>query len=106
MGRVTSSWAARYNPGNMLRYSRCSQETGIGKGVYTRVKSVDALNNRLTAERKDHAEIRYDPRSQQGVSVYSEQERAFSVGDRVQLTAPLPDLKLANRELGTVEGIG
>ncbi len=28
------------------------------------------------------------------------------MGDRVQLTAPSPDLKLANRELGTVVGIG
>jgi conjugative relaxase-like TrwC/TraI family protein len=99
-------WAARYNPGDVLRYSRGSKETGIGKGEYARVKSVDAPNNRLTVERKDGTEQSYDPRRQQGVSVYREQERAFSVGDRVQLTAPLPDLKLANRELGTVEGIG
>jgi ATP-dependent exoDNAse (exonuclease V) alpha subunit len=99
-------WAARYNPGDVLRYSRSSQETGIGKGEYARVKSIDAPNNRLTVERKDGTEQSYDPRRQQGVSVYREQERAFSVGDRVQLTAPYPDLKLANRELGTVEGIG
>jgi conjugative relaxase-like TrwC/TraI family protein len=99
-------WAARYNPGDVLRYSRSSQETGIGKGEYARVTRVDAPNNRLTVERKSGEEVSYDPRRQQGVSVYREQERAFSVGDRVQLTAPLPDLKLANRELGTVEGIG
>jgi ATP-dependent exoDNAse (exonuclease V) alpha subunit len=99
-------WAARYNPGDVLRYSRGSKETGIGKGEYARVKSVDAPNNRLTVERKSGEEVSYDPRRQQGVSVYREQERAFSVGDRVQLTAPYPDLKLANRELGTVEGIG
>jgi conjugative relaxase-like TrwC/TraI family protein len=99
-------WAARYNPGDVLRYSRGSKETGIGKGEYARVVRVDADNNRLTVERKDGTEQSYDPRRQQGVSVYREQERAFSVGDRVQLTAPLPDLKLANRELGTVEGIG
>jgi conjugative relaxase-like TrwC/TraI family protein len=99
-------WAARYNPGDVLRYSRSSQETGIGKGEYARVKSIDAPNNRLTVERKSGEEVSYDPRRQQGVSVYREQERAFSVGDRVQFTAPLPDLKLANRELGTVEGIG
>jgi ATP-dependent exoDNAse (exonuclease V) alpha subunit len=90
----------------VLRYSRSSQETGIAKGEYARVTRVDAPNNRLTVERKDGTEQSYDPRRQQGVSVYREQERAFSVGDRVQLTAPLPDLKLANRELGTVEGIG
>jgi ATP-dependent exoDNAse (exonuclease V) alpha subunit len=99
-------WAARYNEGDVLRYSRGSKETGIGKGEYARVKSVDADSNRLTVERKDGTEQSYDPRRQQGVSVYREQERAFSVGDRVQLTAPSPDLKLANRELGIVESIG
>ena len=54
---------------------------------------------RLTVERKSGEEVSYDPRRQQGVSVYREQERAFSVGDRVQLTAPYPDLK---REIGVM----
>jgi hypothetical protein len=76
-------WAARYNPGDVLRYSRSSQETGIAKSEYARVTRVDAPNNRLTVERKDGTEQSYDPRRQQGVSVYREQERAFSVGDRV-----------------------
>ena len=100
------TWAERYNVGDVLRYSRSSQETGIGKGEYARVKSVDAPSNRLTVELKDGTERNYDPRRQQGVSVYREQERAFSTGDRVQLTAPSRELKLANRELGMVEGIG
>jgi ATP-dependent exoDNAse (exonuclease V) alpha subunit len=99
------TWAERYNVGDVLRYSRSSQETGIGKGEYARVKSVDASNNRLTVERKDGTERTYDPRRQQGVSVYREEERAFSAGDRVQLTAPARELKAANRELGTVQGI-
>src|ERR1019366_7915731 len=98
-------WAARYNPGDVLRYSRSSQETGIGKGEYARVTRVDAPNNRLTVELKDGTEKSYDPRRQQGVSVYREQERAFSTGDRLQLTAPVSEMKLANRELGTVERI-
>ena len=99
------TWAERYNVGDVLRYSRSSQETGIRKGEYARVKSVDASNNRLTVERKDGTERSYDPRRQQGVSVYREEERAFSAGDRVQLTAPARELKAANRELGTVQGI-
>jgi conjugative relaxase-like TrwC/TraI family protein len=99
------TWAERYEVGDVLRYSRSSQETGIGKGEYARVKSVDAPNNRLTVELKDGTERSYDPRRQQGVSIYREEERAFSVGDRVQLTAPLRELKAANRELGTVQGI-
>jgi ATP-dependent exoDNAse (exonuclease V) alpha subunit len=40
-----------------------------------------------------------------GVSVYREQEKAFSVGDRIQFTAPNNEMKIANRELGTVESI-
>ena len=81
-----SAWAARYNEGDVLRYSRGSKETGIGKGEYARVKSIDAPNNRLTVERKSGEEVSYDPRRQQGVSVYREQERAFSVGDRVPVS--------------------
>jgi hypothetical protein len=56
--------------------------------------------------RKDGTEIHYGTRRQQGVSVYREQERGFSVRDRVQLTASVPDLKLANRELAPVKAIG
>jgi flagellar biosynthesis GTPase FlhF len=100
------TWAARYEVGDVLRYSRASKETGIGKGEYAWVTGVDAPNNRLTVELKDGTERTYDPRRQQGVSVYREEERAFSVGDRVQLTAPARELGVANRELGTIVGIG
>jgi ATP-dependent exoDNAse (exonuclease V) alpha subunit len=78
----------------------------IGKGEYAHVKSIDATSNRLTVELRDGTERNYDPRRQQGVSVYRDEERVFSIGDRVQLTAPSRGLKLANRELGTVESIG
>ncbi len=99
------SWAQQYQINDILRYSRSSRETGIQKGEYTRVKSVDAQNNRLTVLRVDGSETTYDPRRQMGVSVYREQEKAFSVGDRIQFTAPNQELKIANRELGTVENI-
>jgi ATP-dependent exoDNAse (exonuclease V) alpha subunit len=46
-----------------------------------------------------------DPRRQQGVSVFREEMPSFSVGDRVQFTAPANELKVANRELGTIECI-
>jgi hypothetical protein len=47
----------------------------------------------------------YDPRRQQGVSVFHEGIRSFSVGDRIQFTAPANNLRVANRELGTIESI-
>jgi len=103
------AWAARYEFNDVLLYSRTSKETGIEKGEYARVKSVDAPNNLLTVVRIDGAgqikEQTYDPRRQQGVSIYREQEKAFSVGDRLQFTAPANDLKVANRELGTIQSI-
>ena len=99
------TWAAQYQVDDILRYSRASQETGIGKGEYARVMRVDAERNLLTVMRADSTERTYDPRRQMGVTVYREHEKAFSVGDRIQFTAPSNDLKIANRELGTVKDI-
>jgi ATP-dependent exoDNAse (exonuclease V) alpha subunit len=99
------TWAERYEMGDVLRYSRASNETGIGKGEYAQVKSIDALKNRLTVELQDGTVRTYDPRRQQGVSVYREEARNFSVGDRIQFTAPANGVKVANRELGTIENI-
>jgi flagellar biosynthesis GTPase FlhF len=99
------TWAERYEVGDVLRYSRASKETGIGKGEYARVKSVDAQANRITVELKDGTERTYDPRRQQGVSVFREELLSFSAGDRIQFTAPANDLKVANREQGMIESI-
>lgn len=99
------TWAERYEVGDVLRYSRASKETGIGRGEYAEVKSIDAAANRLTVELQNGTERTYDPRRQHGVTVYREELRAFSEGDRIQFTAPANDLKIANRELGTIESI-
>jgi len=100
------TWAARYEFNDVVRYARASKETGMERGEYARIKSVDAEKNLLTVVRADGSELTYDPRRQQGVSVYREESRSFAVGDRIQFTAPANDLKIANRELGTVEAIG
>ncbi|MGC1297050.1 MAG: conjugal transfer protein, partial [Alloacidobacterium sp.] len=86
-------------------YSRASKETGIGKGEYARVVAVHSQENTLTVLRANGEQTTYDPRRQMGVSVYREQEKVFSIGDRVQFTAPNQELKIANRELGTVENV-
>jgi ATP-dependent exoDNAse (exonuclease V) alpha subunit len=99
------TWAERYEVGDVLRYSRTSKETGIGKGEHAQVKSIDAPKNRLTVELQDGTERTYDPRRQQGVSVFRQEARSFSVGDRIQFTAPANELKVANRELGAIESI-
>jgi ATP-dependent exoDNAse (exonuclease V) alpha subunit len=99
------TWAERYEVGDVLRYARASKETGIGRDQYAQVKSIDAAANRLTVNLHDGTERTYDPRRQQGVTVYREELRAFSEGERIQFTAPANELKVANRELGTIESI-
>jgi conjugative relaxase-like TrwC/TraI family protein len=98
-------WAQQYRVDDILRYSRSSRESGIDKGEYSRVVSVNAEENKLTVLRNGGQQTTYDPRRQMGVSVYREQEKVFSAGDRIQFTAPSQDLKVANRELGTIESI-
>lgn len=99
------TWAAKYEVGDVLRYSRASKETGIGKGQYAQVQTIDAATNRLTVQLQDRTKRAYDPRRQRGVSVFREEIRWFSAGDRVQFTAPANDLKIANRQLGVITSI-
>jgi ATP-dependent exoDNAse (exonuclease V) alpha subunit len=64
-----------------------------------------APKNRLTVALQYGTQRTYDTRRQQGVSVFREEMRRFSVGDRIQLTAPANEVKVANRELATIESI-
>jgi conjugative relaxase-like TrwC/TraI family protein len=98
-------WAARYAPGDVLRYTTGSRVLGIAAGEYARVDQVDVTENAVTVRRSNGESVPYDPRRLQGVMLFREAERAFAVGDRVQLTAPDREHRLANRELGTIERI-
>ena len=105
MTGVDRAWAAQYEPGDVVRYTKGSRSIGISPGAYAKVESFDRERNLLTVERAGGEKLTYDPRRLQGVTVYREGERAFSEGDRVQFTAPDKTLKIANRELGTIESI-
>jgi conjugative relaxase-like TrwC/TraI family protein len=98
-------WAAQYGEGDFVRYTRGSKVLGIDPGEYARVNRVDARENRITIERENGVQQTYDPRRLSGVSVYQEVQREFSQGDRVQFTAPSKELRVANRELGTIERV-
>jgi conjugative relaxase-like TrwC/TraI family protein len=98
-------WAAQYEVGNVVRYTRGSKVLGIKRGEYARVENVDTKENRITIERASGEHESYDPRRLSGVAVYQEVERSFSEGDRVQFTAPSKELQVANRELGTIQKI-
>jgi ATP-dependent exoDNAse (exonuclease V) alpha subunit len=97
--------AQNYEQGDVIRYSKGSKPLGIEAGEYARVTTTDRDTNTVTVTRKSGEELSYDPRRLQGVTVYRDTERSFAEGDRVQMTAPYHEQKLANRELGTVERI-
>jgi conjugative relaxase-like TrwC/TraI family protein len=97
--------AQNYEQGDVIRYSKGSKPLGIEAGEYAQVLRTDAKENTVTVERRSGEELSYDPRRLQGVTVYRETERTFAEGDRVQMTAPYHEQKLANRELGTVDKI-
>jgi ATP-dependent exoDNAse (exonuclease V) alpha subunit len=61
--------------------------------------------NQLTVEKANQELATYDPRRLTGVSVYRENDCEFSVGDRIQFTAPDKSLGVANRDLAVVEAI-
>jgi ATP-dependent exoDNAse (exonuclease V) alpha subunit len=98
-------WAQRYEPGDMVRYSRGSKALGIQAGDYARVERVDAKTNQVTVRTDDERTVTYDPRRLQGVTLHRETGRAFADGDRVQMTAPDRGRGVPNRELGTIKRI-
>ena len=98
-------WAARYQPGDVVRYTQGSNRIGVKGGEYAAVVQVQKAQNLLTVRRDDGKEITYDPKRLRGVNVYQQEDRSFSKGDRVQFTVPFKTGNVANRELGLVEHI-
>src|SRR5467141_1401661 len=98
-------WAAQYETGDVVRYTRGSKTHGIKAGEYARVERANEKENLVTVKRENGEQVSYDPRRLHGVTLYREAERAFSEGERVQFTAPNREQHIANRELGTIEKI-
>ena len=98
-------WAAQYEVGDVVRYTRGSKTHGIGAGEYARVEGVNERDNLVRVKRDNGEQVSYDPRRLHGVTLYREAERTFSRGERVQFTAPNRERHIANRELGTIEKI-
>ncbi|HEV2500725.1 MAG TPA: MobF family relaxase [Terriglobia bacterium] len=98
-------WAARYEPRDIIRYTRGSKQAGIRAGEYATVLRTDIGPNTITVRRESGEEVTYDPRRLQGVNVYKEEERHFAAGDPIQLTAPFKEQRVANREMGYIEKI-
>ena len=99
------SWASHYEINDVVRYTRGSKAIGIEAGAYASVVAINPAANQLTVEKANRELATYDPRRLTGVSVYREIEREFSVGDRIQFTAPDKSLGVANRDLAVIEAI-
>ena len=99
------SWASHYEINDVVRYARGSKATGIEAGTYGAVAAINPAANLLTVEKSSGEQATYDPRRLTGVSVYREIDREFSVGDRIQFTAPDKSLGVANRDLAAIESI-
>jgi conjugative relaxase-like TrwC/TraI family protein len=99
------SWANHYEIGDIVRYSRGSQQAGIEAGSYATVVAVQPTSNLLSVGKETGDSVTYDPRRLAGVSVYREVAHDFSIGERIQFTAPDKPLGVANRDLAVIESI-
>ena len=99
------SWASHYEIKDAIRYARGSKAIGIEAAAYASVVAINPAANQLTIEKATGELVTYDPRRLTGVSVYREIERRFSIGERIQFTAPDRSLDVANRDMGAIEAI-
>ena len=99
------AWANHYEIGDVVRYSRGSKAIAIEAGSYAAVVCVQPALNLLTVDNESGERITYDPRRLSGVSVYRGVTHDFSVGERIQFTAPDKWLGVANRDLAVIESI-
>jgi conjugative relaxase-like TrwC/TraI family protein len=100
------SWASRYEINDVVRYARGSKSAEIQAGEYRTVVGINSAANMLTVAKSEGERATYDPRRLTGVSVYREVAYCFSVGDRIQFTAPNKSLGVANRDLAVIESVG
>jgi ATP-dependent exoDNAse (exonuclease V) alpha subunit len=99
------AWANNYEVGDIVRYARGSKAVGIEAGTYGTVAAINPTNNLLTVKKSSGELATYDPRRLAGVSAFRESVREFSLGDRIQFTAPDKSLGVANRDLAAIESI-
>ena len=92
-------WAARYQPGDILKYEKGSKAHGIAQNSTAVVLSADARNNTVTVQQDGGKPVTYDPKRLKGVNAYIETDKQFATGDRIQFTAKEKELGVNNRDL-------
>jgi conjugative relaxase-like TrwC/TraI family protein len=99
------SRANRYEINDVIRYAPGSKNLKIESGSYGKVIAISRNANRLSIENASGEPVTYDPLCLRGVSVYREVQCEFSIGDRIQFTAPYKELRVSNRDLAVIEAI-
>ena len=99
------AWAARYQVGDVIEYSRGSAIEGLKRGSQSTVVAINARENILTVRQAGGQFVNYDPTRLRGVSIYREAAIEIAPGDRIQFTRATKDLGVSNRDHATVEKI-
>jgi conjugative relaxase-like TrwC/TraI family protein len=97
--------ARHYQINDIVRYTWGSKNTGIEAGSHGTVVAISPNANRLSIENASGETVTYNPRYLGGVSVYREVMREFSIGDRIQFTAPHRELQVTKRDLAVIKAI-
>ena len=105
MTGVDRAWAAQYEAGDVVRYTKGSRSMGISPGAYAKVASFDNEQNLLTVDaRRRDADLRSAPVAGRD-GVPRKRARVQRRRPRAVYGARQRALKIANRELGTIESI-
>jgi conjugative relaxase-like TrwC/TraI family protein len=99
------SSASHYQINDVVRYARGSKNKEIEAGSHGTVVAISRNANRLSIENASGEPVTYNPRRLSAVSVYREVQREFSIGDRIQFTAPDNELRVNKRDLAVIEAI-
>jgi hypothetical protein len=98
-------FANAYRPEDVIRYNRNSKVYKVKAGDYAKVVNTNHEKNEITVRFADGRTAEYNPTRLSGVNVYTEAERLFAEGDRIQFRAPFAEQRVANGELGTITKI-
>jgi conjugative relaxase-like TrwC/TraI family protein len=99
------TFANAYRPEDVIHYNRNSKVYKVKAGDYAKVIDTSHEKNEITVRFSDGRTATYNPTRLSGVNVYTEAERLFAEGDRIQFRVPFAEQKVANGELGTITTI-
>jgi conjugative relaxase-like TrwC/TraI family protein len=98
-------FANAYRPDDVIHYNRNSKVYKVRAGDYAKVIDTNHEKNEITVRFADGRTVNYNPTRLSGVNVYTEAERLFAEGDRLQFRAPFAEKRVVNGELGTITKI-